>query len=102
MIEQVRAESLWTSQKLGEPNGIVLSQRAGDVPSRPANFRHNDSFLSRLWRFSCFCHCSSQTGYNSWPMKLDALTPEIWGLDVVDDAEPQGLWRQFAFSVREA
>jgi hypothetical protein len=22
---------LWTSQKLGEPNGVVLSQRAGDV-----------------------------------------------------------------------
>lgn len=43
--------------------------------------------------FHAFATAVCKTDYTSGPMKLDALTSEIWGLDVVDDAEPRSFAR---------
>jgi hypothetical protein len=43
--------------------------------------------------FHAFATAVCKTDYTSGPMKLDALTSEIWGLGVVDDVESRSFAR---------
>ena len=43
--------------------------------------------------FHAFAIAVCKTDYTSGLMKLDAPASEIWGLDVVDDAEPRSFVR---------